>query len=361
MKLRHSLGIPIAAAAVAVMGWLALREDPRPAPETQQPGASAKAGERPGARTGGGSVVGKASAPAAFSRGPGTAVAQRPPGAFDDFLKAKEYRALYDRLRNSAEGESAEGRLVLWEILRNCATVTEGRRYSYRPPLPKREEFIAGVNANDPQREQRIAAYDAFVTNRCQGFEGVAIAQADLDKMLAASAAAGDPRAKALSLEQELWMARRAQGRDSVVLSDNQVETLKQLANTKDPEAIRVAGRVMANAWADTSIRLGPDQQPVEQRAFMNAWLVLACEFGQPCGSDTPRLQQACALQGHCNAQTYPDYLYYYSSSPHESQLLAQYRSVLRNAIDTGDWSQLSIVRGVPTPPGRITFVPGPR
>jgi hypothetical protein len=359
MRLRYSLGVPVAA-ALAVVGWLAFRPG-LPEIEEARKAAVAREAEHAAPKSAAGAVVGSARAPATIARSPGVAAPARPPTVFDDFLKAKEYRALYDRLRNSAEGETAEGRLVLWEILRNCATVTEGRRYSYRPPLPKREEFLAGISVTDPQREQRIAAYDAFVTNRCQGFEGVAIAQGDLDKILAASAAAGDPRAKALSLEQELWMARRSQGRDSVVLSDAHVETLKQLANTKDPEAIRVAGRVMANAWADTSIRLGPQQQPVEQRAFMNAWLVVACEFGQPCGTDTPRMQQACAIQGHCNAQTYPDYLYYYNSSPHESQLLAQYREVLRNAIDTGDWSQLSIVRGAPNPPGRITFVPGPR
>lgn len=355
MRLRYTLGIPVAA-ALTVVGWLALRADPVP---VTQKGAEAapKTAER---ATEGPRVSGRPGAP-----GPSARVASappapaRPPTVFDEFLRAAQYRALYDRLRNSAEGETAEGRLVLWEILRNCATVTEGRRYTYRPPLPRREDFIAGIAPTDPQRDARIAAYDAFVTNRCQGFEGVAIAQGELDKMLAASAAAGDPRARALSLEQELWVARRAQGRDSVVLTDNHIDTLKQLANTKDPEAIRVAGRVMANSWSDTSIRLG--QQQVEQRPFMNAWLVVACEFGQPCGTDTPRLQQACALQGHCNAQSFPDYVYHYTSSPHESQLIAQYREVLRNAIDTGDWSQLSIVRGLPTQPGRITFVPGPR
>jgi len=278
---------------------------------------------------------------------------------YGDFLKARQYRAIYDRLLNSAEGETAEGRLVAWEILRTCATVTEGRRYSYRPPVPKREDFVATISATDPQREQRIAAYDEFTTNRCQGFEGVAITQAALDQMLTASADAGDPRARALQLEQTLWQQRRQQGRDTVALSDQHLDTLKQVAATKDPEAIRVAGRVMANVWADTAVRLG--DQTVEQRPFMNAWLVLACEFGQPCGADTPRLQQACALQGHCNAQTYPDYLYYYSSSPHESQLLAQYRAILRNAIDSGDWSQFSVARGLPAPSQRITFVPGPR
>jgi hypothetical protein len=156
-------------------------------------------------------------------------------------------------------------------------------------------------------------------------------------------------------------MQRRSQGRDHVALSDGSIDTLKQLVATRDPEAIRVAGRVLANTWADTALRLGPDLQPVEPRAFMNAWLVLACEYGQPCGADTPRMQQACALQGHCNAQTWPDYLYYYQSSPHDSQMLAQYRAILRTAIDTGDWSQLTVVRGLPMPTGRTTFLPGPR
>jgi hypothetical protein len=359
MRLRYSLGIPVAA-ALAVVGWLAFRADP-PAGEAADaaPKSVAQRSGPAGKGSGVHALPGKAPPPASVATAP--AAPPRAPTVFDEFLKAKEYRALYDRLRNSAEGETAEGRLVLWEILRNCATVTEGRRYSYRPPVPKREDFIAGIAPADPLRDQRIAAYDSFVTNRCQGFEGVAITQSELDKVLAASAAAGDPRARALSLEQELWMARRSQGRDNVVLTDNHIDTLKQLLTTKDPEAIRVAGRVMANSWSDTSIRLGPQGQPVEQRPFMNAWLVVACEYGQPCGPDTPRMQQACALQGHCNAQSYPDYLYYYASSPHESQLLAQYRAILRTAIDTGDWSQLSIVRGLPNPTGRITFVPGPR
>ena len=56
---------------------------------------------------------------------------------------------------------------------------------------------------------------------------------------------------------------------------------------------------------------------------------MLACEYGQPCGADTPRMQQACALQGHCNAQSYPDYLYHYASTPHDSQMLATYRALL--------------------------------
>ena len=72
-------------------------------------------------------------------------------------------------------------------------------------------------------------------------------------------------------------------------------------------------------------------------------------------------MQQACAMRGHCNAQSFPEYLYYYGSTPHDSTMLTQYREVVRHAIQTGDWSQISVVRGAPPPRNRITFVPGPR
>lgn len=280
---------------------------------------------------------------------------------FNEFLGARQYRALYDRLLSSPEGQTPEGKLVLYELLRTCATITEGRRPQWKRPQPKRDDFVANIAPGDPQKDKRIAAYDEFTTNRCVGMESVSITQADLDRMLADAASAGDPRALAMSIEQELQIARRTQGRDGATISDAQIDSLKQVLASKDPEAIRVAGRVLSNAWSDYALRLGPDQQPVDQRAFMNAWLVLACEYGQPCGSDTPRLQQACAFQGHCDAQTFPDYLYFYGSSPYDSQMLVQYRGLLRAAIETGDWSQLNVVRGLPNVPNRTNFVPGPR
>lgn len=358
MTQRLSLALATAA-ALAALAWLAWRPDTSndaPAPQAAAPAEAVR--RAPVTGVPGGVPGTRLTAPALV---PAPAPAPVRATLFNEFLQAREYRVIYDRLKDSAEGETAEGRLVLWEILRNCATITEGRRYTWRPPVPKREDFLAGLAPGDPNRDRRIAAFDEFTANRCAGFEGVAITQPELDRVLASAAAAGDPRARALALEQDLWLQRRSQGRNAVALSDSHIDTLKQLAATRDPEAIRVAGRVMSNVWSDTALRIGPDQQPVEQRAFMNAWLVLACEFGQPCGADTPRMQQACALQGHCNAQTYPDYLFYYASSPHESQVLSQYRAILRQAIDTGDWSQFSVQRGLPTPASRITFIPGPR
>ena len=360
MKNRLLLGVA-AVAALATAGWMAFRMPELPASSAAAPAAVDPAGRvSPAAPE-------KLSASAVLSIDP-RANPLRPAVAvpvkatlFNEFLAAKQYRALYDRLMGSPEGQTPDGRLALYEIMRTCATVTEGKRAQWKPPQAKRDDFVANIAPGDPQRDKRIAAYDEFNTNRCQGFENVSITQADLDRMLADAASAGDPRARAMAIEQELMLTRRSQGRDAATLSDGQIDSLKQALASKDPEAIRVAGRVLSNSWSDYALRIGGDQQPVDQRAFMNAWLVLACEYGQPCGADTPRLQQACAFQGHCDAQTFPDYLYFYGSSPYDSQMLVQYRGLLRAAIETGDWSQLNVVRGLPNVPNRTNFVPGPR
>lgn len=284
------------------------------------------------------------------------------PSLYGDLVKARSYRELYNRLQGTAEGQTSEGQLVLYEILRQCATITDGRRWNNaRQALPKRDDFVVALATADPTRDKRIAAYDEFAIDRCAGFDGIALTQADLNKLLQDAASAGDPRAKALTIEQEMWRARRQSGDSGATLSDAQIDNLKSAVASRDPEAMRVAGRVLATTWSDYALRVGPDQMPVEPRPFMNAWLVLACEYGAPCGSDTPRMLQACALQGHCDATNYPDYLYQYGSTPHESNLVSHYRGLLRQAIESGDWSQINVVRGLPSPSNRAWFVPGPR
>ena len=282
---------------------------------------------------------------------------------FGEYLAAKNYKALYERLKASPEGQTPEGWYVMYEMLRRCATVTERttRQPLVRTTEQKRDEFVAAIAPADPLRDKRIAAFDDVSANRCAGVEGVTITQADLNKMLASASAGGDPKAQALSLEQELWAARRASGpegrwgRDNVTLSDAQLENLQRIAGSRDPEAMLIAGRVLSTTWHDLTLRVGPDNQPVEQRAFMQAWQLLACDYGYPCGDNNPRVLAACAYQGHCNAASLSDYLYYYGASPNDSQLMSQYRAILQNAINTGDWSQLSVARG-PRAPGTPTY-----
>jgi len=299
------------------------------------------------------------SAPARIARAPRATH----PSLYNEYLGAKSYRALYDRLRGSPEGATGEGMYVMYDILRKCAAVTDRpyrRPTDARPLEQRRQEFLAALAPDDPQRDKRIAAFESTAANRCAGLENVTVAKADLDQLLAGAAAAGDPKAKATAVEQQIWQERRSGQWRTATLSDNQISTLEQAIGTKDPGAMVVAGRLLSNTWPDLTMRVGPEGAAVEARAFNNAWQVLACEYGYPCGSDNPRLTEDCAYNGHCDAQSLPDYLYYYASSPHEAQLVSQYESALRGAVENGDWSQVVVTRGAKMPGNRFIFGHGP-
>ena len=286
---------------------------------------------------------------------------------FNEFLRSRNYKALYERLRTGPEGKTPEGEYVMYQILLHCATITDrtSRQPIVRTSDQKRADFVASIPDNDPQKEKRIAAFDEVTANRCAGMEGTTISQADLNKMLADAAAGGDSKAQALSMEQSLWAQRRAAGpdgnwgRDSVSLSDAQVGQLRNIVSSGDGEAMVIAGRLLAGNWHDYQVQIGASGQPVENRALNQAFQLLACDYGYPCDDSNPRIQTACAYQGHCSAQNLADYIYYYGASPNDSQLMSEYAGVLRNAIQNNNWSQVAVVRGQPDPvtPG----LPGPR
>jgi hypothetical protein len=357
MKLRW-LGALLLVVAFGAGAWMLLRP-PEFAP---LPSGAAPLPELPAAPRASADSSGKLSASAVLSIDPRAPTVRGPVRAMpaslnNEYLTAKNLKALYERLSGGAEGQTGEGQYILYEILRRCATVTDGNvRRPVQRALPSRDEFAATLAANDPQREKRLAAFDEMDTKRCAGFEGFTTTQANLNKMLADAVNAGDPKARALAIEQELWAQRRqGQRMDQITLSDAQVDSLRQILATRDPGAMVAAGRLLSNSWHDFTVRVGPEGTPIEPRAFYNAWQTLACEYGYPCGANNTRVLSECALQGHCQAQSLQDYLYYYAGSPHDSQLVMQYQQILRNAIETGDWSQVAVVRG-PRPPGRNQF-----
>src|SRR5207248_2624725 len=63
----------------------------------------------------------------------------------NEYIRSKSYKALYERLKGSAEGQTAEGQFVLYEILRKCATITDRdtRRPLVRTSDQKRDDFLA--------------------------------------------------------------------------------------------------------------------------------------------------------------------------------------------------------------------------
>jgi len=276
-----------------------------------------------------------------------------------EFRSGRAWKALHDRLRGSAEGESAEGQYLLYRILRACATVADrkgGARSRQQAPSrleERRAQIAASLPEGDPRLAQRLAAFDKVSADQCEGFAGMTVTEADLAQLLRNAVAGGDPKARAWQVEQEMWQERRSAGsaaRAGATLSDPQLAVLKEALATKDPEAIVIAGRILAGNFRDITVRAGPDQEPIENRTFMNAALLLACEYGYPCDENNQRVLAACAFQGHCGVASLPDYLFFYGASPYDAQLLDRYRGYLRRAADAGDWSGLTVQRGVRSP-----------
>ena len=357
MKYRIPLALAFFAAFIAG-AWMLVR--PPDLPEyAPDPFAVSAATERTApliapSKLGAASVL--AIDPRAHAKGAGVPVTRRT--LFNEFLRAKNYRALYDRLKSSPEGRTPEGLYVMYQMLLRCANITDrtSRQPLVRTSDQKRDDFVASIPENDPQRDKRIAAFDDVSANRCAGMENVSISQADLNAMLAAAAAAGDAKAQALSIEQALWAQRRAAGadgnwgRDTVTLSDPQVSQLRQIVGSGDGEAMVIAGRVLSANWHDYQVQMGGSGQPAESRAMNQAFQLLACDYGYPCDDTNTRIQTACAYQGHCNATNLADYIYYYGASPNDSQLMSQYEQILRNAVQSNNWSQVAVVRGQPDP-----------
>ena len=283
-------------------------------------------------------------------------------GPRQELLAAKRYRALWDRLRNSSEGATADGAYVLYRIASRCANVTD-RPFWRSPNRGKtndqvRDEFMKTLAPGDPQREKRLAAFDDVNAQVCEGFGELTMTQADLRAMLGKAADAGSAEAKALQIGDDVRTAQRGHW-DHGTLSDEQIDSLKQLAQTRDPGAILEAGRILSNTYRDLTVRDGSDGPMLEPRALHNAWTLVACEYGYACGAENARVQQACAFLGHCDASNLQDYLYYYAASPHDSQLMNQYEAMLRTAVESGDWSHFTLVRGT-RPPNAPTYIVGP-
>jgi hypothetical protein len=357
----------VAIAAVAVLAWDLLRSRPAPPPEpaaaAAAPGSAAANSAPAKAVPGSPAEVGRAPnflRPASVSKATGSPLSR-------EFSAALSYKPLYDRLKGTAEGETPEGQYILYRILRACATIADRKggpqaRAPNTAQLEERRQQIAeSLPEGDPRRAQRLEAFDKVTADQCAGLAGITISEGELGQLLKNALAGNDPKARAWQVEQEMWQERRAAnlpGRSGPTLSDAQIASVRDALSSRDPEAIAIAGRLLANPFRDLTVRIGPDREPIEGRAFANAALLLACEYGYPCGENNTRVLSACAYQGHCGVSSLPDYLFYYGASPYDAQLLDRYRGVLRQAVDTGDWSGLAIDRA--TRPSPAPPAPGP-
>ena len=264
-----------------------------------------------------------------------------------EFSRRREWKPLYDDIRRSAR-PSPEQMYVLAEVLDNCATVTDRTpprlsRMKLGGPDAK-ARLAASLAAKDPTREKRLAAFDKMNVDPCAGFENITTTQKEVRDLLEQAARAGDPKAKASLLYRELVEPSRTEL--FISLSDAQLETFKQVIGSGDPRAILDGVQILSGNYDNFSVRVGPNEQPLEFLAMHYAATLAACDLGYPCGPDSRCMLQECALGGKCDSATYRDHLFFYLVPPSMSQTASEYHVALMRAIRDNDWSYFTFHRG---------------
>ncbi|QJR12260.1 hypothetical protein DSM104443_03345 [Usitatibacter rugosus] len=280
----------------------------------------------------------------------------------------KSWKAIYDRLKSTPEGQTPEGLHYLATILSACANVTD--RKTPRRPNPGSDEarakFMASVSEKDPNRKARLAAFETTNgTDRCADLRDITTTEAEIKSLREQAAAAGDPKARAQQLANEIWATVKPSSGPGAgnlpTITDAQLESLQQLARTGDPAAMVTVASVLASTMGDMYIRAGPNEQPVDARTFYDAWQLASCEFGASCGQDNRMVSYGCAFEGRCGVDNLRDYYFFHGHSPAQSQTVGEYSAEIVRAIRTGDWSYFQFVRGPPPNPGSVSrFGSGP-
>lgn len=294
-----------------------------------------------------------------------TASTARPMSAtLQEFYKAKGYAPLYARLKDS-KSRTPEESWILAEILSRCAKVDGREALAANRGVGSpgaRERFVASLAPNDPDRDKRIAAFDAMNFDPCAGLGELTATRQDIRALHEAGAAGGDPKARVALVSDELDDSIRGpdgKERPDVAfhITDAQLATLRQAIASGDPLAMRAAGTTLTLAYDNMSLR-DADDRPIDFRAFIRANILVTCDYGLPCGPDADWIVHACAASGDCAASTLRDHMMFYNSSPSSSQLMASYEAALRNAARDGDWSFFRF-SNVPNPSTALQY-PGP-
>jgi hypothetical protein len=279
------------------------------------------------------------------------------PPSLQEYQDAKSYANLYARLSRSTN-RTGEEDWMLAQILHRCARFPDDdeRVKPWKLGGPEaRTRFAASLPPNDPDRDKRLAAFDAVNFDACTDLPALESTRKDLRTLLQAGADAGDPKARASLVQFDLSEQNRGPdgkfryGPDLVAkISDSQIDTLKQAIGSGDPYAVRTAMSTLSGNYANFSLR-DVNDLPLNFTALWQAGNLMACNLGLDCGPNSQVIVNGCAFSGYCAATNLNDYMMYYMMSPNSSQLIASYESAIRNAVDNGDWSYFHFYPG-PSP-----------
>jgi hypothetical protein len=256
----------------------------------------------------------------------------------EEYDKATDLKALYDKYANSSD---AAQRYMAAKALMECADAVRNRG---RTTFLQNQRDVR-VSPTDPKAQQRNAAFDALLADRCSGFTPDQLTPAAVSAAMAEAARVGDPAARAAQARSDInaRIAAAARDRKQYNLTESDLAALQDSIKSRDPEAMRQIAD-FGTLWnrAD-GLRVGPDQSMPSAGAWRAAWQMLACEGGLDCGADHRDVTTACAMEGACGAPNYQAYLQQFAQSPYQFQETQRFQALIRSAIEQGRWDWLGI------------------
>jgi hypothetical protein len=261
------------------------------------------------------------------------------------FRSARDLKAYADGLMSRRGSLTSDENYYLAKALEECQFATTMNEDLAAYSAKQRREFISRLG-EDPKKASRIAAYDAVDSSqRCLRFQNAKIAAKDIEDLYRAAAmqggAAAQGRMLVAELNKNLSSSRAVQETPSTPIDD--FSRITSLLESKDPEAIMIVGQFLAQSALTNQLHIGPTGEAPEPAAFLGAFSLVACDFGPDCEQLKPELQLACAHGGYCDAQTFEDLYQNFMASPWVFVNAMRYRGIIRNAIQTQNWSLIGL------------------
>ncbi len=263
------------------------------------------------------------------------------------FRQTRDLKAFADALLARKDSLDREERYYLAKALETCSFATSVNDDLAAASEKRRRQFIASIPATDTDAARRIAAYDAAdETQRCLGFQGVRIAQKQVDDLYRDAGDAGDARAQARMLVADLNRSLTApKGGTEVArpVSNDDFQRIIGLLETRDAEAIVTVAQLLAQHRLISELRIGPTGEVPEPASLVGAFSLVACDFQPTCPTFEREALQACAYAGYCTSGSYEELYANFLASPWAYSQALRYRGVIHTAIETHNWSLLGL------------------
>jgi hypothetical protein len=271
------------------------------------------------------------------------------------FRERRDFASLYQRIKDDS---SPEALYLRAELYARCAS-REDKPDKSAQAAERKKNFMASILPTDSNAQRRIDSYEKLSADPCAGLVMGKFNEQTLDQMLTVAAKAGDPRAQARQLAQDIEGVYHAQQRSGATprgydLSEEDFNRARSLLASGDPNVMQDLQGILSSTLTNATVML--NGEPVEPHAMNAAFALSACVAGARCGPDSPQLLANCAQRGQCDARTLYEYTYYYVASPSQAQLIDRYYNNLVSMTRANDFYGLTFSRNAGSPGFSMVF-----